>query len=158
MTDEHKLKVVENEAPGDKGKSIPDELPGGVVVRHAPSTNHATPDDPWIRDISVKDFAIALKNDAVAEELCEGERIHCEYCGEGFPMWPVRQWASHVVHTHHDQLTDQQIGAIAQFIAVGLTQVLAQWLAMQFLQRVALRRRARDMGLIAAVPGKIIQN
>lgn len=105
-------------------------------------------DEPWLRDITAANFGIEIRTEGDAAALCNGDEIYCEYCGQAFSLWPIRLWAAHIVHEHHDELTVQQIGAIAQFCVSDLSPAIRQWLGMQILQRVSLRRRARDLGLI----------
>lgn len=113
-------------------------------------------DEPWVRDITAANFGVEIRTEGDAARLCGDDKIFCEYCGAEFPLWPIRQWAAHVVHDHHDELTIQQIGAIAQFCTSELTPAIRQWFGMQILQRVSLRRRARDLELIRWVPSKIV--
>jgi hypothetical protein len=117
-------------------------LPAGVPIID-PNKEPA-----WIRDISAAQFGVTIRSEDDAAALCGEDSIWCEYCGAMFPLWPIREYASHQVHDHHDTLTDQQIGAIAQLLAPGLTEQIKLWLGLQFMQRVELRRRARDLDLI----------
>lgn len=105
-------------------------------------------DEPYIRDISAASFGVEIRNETDALALCGDDTIFCEYCGGKFPLWPIREWAAHIVHAHNDELTVQQIGAIAQFCTSELVPAIRQWFGLQILQRVSLRRRARDLGLI----------
>ena len=125
-----------------------------VVTSHqSPVTSHP-PDEPYIRDVSAANFGVEIRTVEDAVALCGDDKQFCEYCGEPFPLWPVRLWAAHIVHAHHGDLTDQQIGSIAQFCQDGLTPVARQWFGMQILSRLSIRRRARDLGLIrmAGIP------
>jgi hypothetical protein len=110
-------------------------------------TDHSS-EEPWLRDITAANFGVEIRTEADAAALCGDDAIFCEYCGWKFPLWPIREWAAHVVHEHNDALTVQQIGAIAQFCSSHLTPPIRQWFGMQILQRVSIRRRARDLGLI----------
>ena len=126
------------------------------------STSHQSPvtshraDEPYIRDVSAANFGVEIRTADDAAALCGDDKQFCEYCGAEFPLWPVRLWAAHIVHEHHGDLTDQQIGSIAQFCQDGLTQPMRQWFAMMIMSRISIRRRARDLGLIrmAGIPGR----
>jgi hypothetical protein len=81
------------------------------------------------------------------------EKYFCDLCGAEFPLWPIRQWASHYIHDHNDALTVQMIGSVSQLCAAGFSQPsIQQWFGVQLLQRMAIRRRARDLGLIKWLP------
>lgn len=105
-------------------------------------------EEPWLRDISAANFGVEIRTVDDAAALCGDDKIYCEYCGEEFPLWPIWRWGSHICYKHFDELTAQQTNAVSQFCAPELTPAIRQWLGMQILQRVSLRRRARDLGLI----------
>jgi len=125
-------------------------------VSHSPLATSHSPDEPYIRDVSAANFGVEIRTTDDAAALCGDDKQFCEYCGAEFPLWPVRLLAAHIVHEHHGDLTDQQIGSIAQFCQDGLTQPIRQWFGMLILSRISIRRRARDLGLIwmAGIPGR----
>jgi len=112
----------------------------------------APTDDAWLRDVAVANFGVNIRSDADLLALMGEEEYFCDLCGVEFPLWPIRQWAAHCVHDHNDELTVQQIGHIAQFLKPGLTDQIQKWLGMMLVTRVAIRRRARDFGLIKWLP------
>lgn len=114
-------------------------------------------DVPWIYDISATpspEIQIAFLFDAnKLPELAEGEAYHCEFCGARFGLWPVSDWASHVMDTHRDALTLQQSQAIMQLCSTGLTDHTKQFLTMQLMTRVNLRRRAQQLDMLVFLDG-----
>jgi hypothetical protein len=105
-------------------------------------------DEPWIRDIQAADLAVNFKDPDQVAALCEGEPYHCEHCGEKFPLWPITEFANHFVKSHADALTLQQHQGILALCTAGLTDSAKQFLGIQIISRVSIRRRARDLGLI----------
>jgi hypothetical protein len=119
----------------------------GSTSQQSPVTSHEG-DEPYIRDVAAANFGVEIKDEAAAAALCEGEKIWCEMCGAEFPLWPIRHWAVHYTQAHHDEITIQHSAGVSQFCMEGLTQLTAQWLSIQIMHRVSMRRRARDLGLI----------
>lgn len=113
---------------------------------HSPLvTSHK--DEDWIRDIQAANIAF-LFDPAKIDALCEGEPYHCEHCGERFPLWPITEFAKHFVEKHADVLTLQQHQGILALCTAGLTDGAKQFLSVQLISRVTVRRRARDLGMV----------
>jgi hypothetical protein len=116
-------------------------------------TNHETPDEPYIRDVSASvGLAVRLGSMNDAAMLCEGEKLFCEYCGAEFPLWPTCGWASHMSVAHSADLTIQTVAAFAMFCADEFNTIIQHWLWLQFMSRVSIRRRARDLNMLQFVP------
>jgi hypothetical protein len=112
----------------------------------------APKDDAFIRDVTAVNFGVNIRTAADLMALLGEEKHFCDLCGREFPMWPIRQWAAHYVHDHHDAITLQQQGAVAMLVTDELTPGVQQWFGMQLLSRTAIRRRAYDLGLIKWLP------
>lgn len=125
-----------------------------ATSHQSPITSH--PDERYIRDVTAAKFGVEVRTDADAAALLEGEVYYCDLCGEKFPLWPIREWAAHYVHEHHDAITIQQQGAVAAFCVPTITPEVLQWIGLQLLQRVAVRRRARDLGMIRFAPNIVV--
>lgn len=130
---------------------------------------HARPADPqepaWIRDITAcpkgsAQIAFLFGDEKKVPELCAGERYFCEFCGAGFPLWPISEWASHVLQTHANDLTLQQTQGILQLCSEGLTDHTKQFLSLQLMSRVILRRRAHELKMLVLLDarGQVIEN
>jgi hypothetical protein len=104
-------------------------------------------DEPWIRDIQAANIAF-LFDPRKIDALCEGEPYHCEICGAPFPLWPIQQWAAHFIAEHSAVLTLQQHQGILALCTAGLTDAAKNFITMQLVSRVTVRRRARDLGMI----------
>ncbi len=112
----------------------------------------APPDDAFLRDVTAAHFGVNIRT---AEDLAAimGHLSHyCDLCGDRFPLWPIRQWAAHYVHDHHNEITVQQSGAVAQLVTDELTPNIQQGFGMQLLSRVQIRRKAYELGLIKWLP------
>lgn len=112
-------------------------------------TETAPPEPPWIRDQEAGgaglmfDFAEGVKSVAA---LCAGEVIHCEFCGRPFPLWPIAELATHFFEIHKNDLT---VGAQTNWKLLALpvtSQATLAFIQGQLLVRVALRRRAWQLG------------
>ena len=113
------------------------------------------PDEPWIRDLFAANIGFEIRTEEDAAAICEGESLWCEYCGEQFPLWHPKLWAAHAMVMHARDLTTQQLQFFGQLAMAGLTDGHRQWLGMQCLARVPLRRRCRDLNFVRFVPGRI---
>lgn len=103
----------------------------------------------FIRDITAAETAgFEFGSLEKLAELVKPFHHSCEYCGLGpFPLWPMKEWAEHLL-THRDIFTVQQEQAITLFNVEGFTPAVSQWLSMQMLTRVDLRRRAYELGIL----------
>jgi hypothetical protein len=104
-------------------------------------------DDPWIRDVQAAQIAFLWESVEKVAQLCEGERVHCEFCGAPFPLWPIQLWAEHCLAQHAAILTFQNQQVLLAFCTAGLTDAAKHFLTMQMVARTTLRRRARDLGM-----------
>ena len=133
-----------------------------MIFKH-PASNIEPP--AWIRDITAcpkngAQIAFLFDDDKKIVAVCEGERYFCEFCGAGFPLWPISEWASHVMQTHASDLTLQQTQGILQLCSEGLTDHTKQFLSLQMMSRVILRRRAHELKLLVLLDarGKVIED
>lgn len=124
----------------------------GIPILGRLNDPYAPADDAFLRDVSAANFGVNIRNGADLMAIMGEEAHHCDICGQKFPMWPIRQWASHYVHEHHDEITVQQLGAVARLVTDEFTPDIQQWFGMQLLSRVGIRRRAYDLGLIKWLP------
>jgi hypothetical protein len=105
----------------------------------------------WIRDVQAADvhWDASLNARPHSEwigEVCAGELSHCEHCGAGFPMWPTKGWADHLVTAHGDALTIQARTGTALLCADELNEAQVTFFSMMFQSRVSMRRRAWQLG------------
>jgi hypothetical protein len=120
----------------------------------------AEPEPVWIRDIQARNFTLAIDSPDQIAEICEGQSIHCELCGAGFPLWPPKHWGSHWITVHVADITLQQHTGSAMLCATAFNEAQRVYFQNQFLTRTALRRRAHELGLVKfpegllLVPGK----
>lgn len=116
-------------------------------------------DEPWIRDVQAATLACLFQTPEEVAAMCEGERFHCEICGEGFPLWPIQNWAKHFTEVHRDAITLQQHQGVLSLCTAGLTDATRQFLSVQLVTRCTIRRRARDLGMTRFVDqnGQIIE-
>lgn len=108
--------------------------------------------DAFLRDVTAAQFGVNIRTPADLMAIMGEEKHFCDLCGQQFPMWPIRQWAAHYVHDHHDEITIQQSGAVAQMVTDELNDGIKQWFGMQLLSRVGIRRRCYELGLIKWLP------
>jgi len=137
--------------PTEKGFT----LPTSAQASHAgdgPGKGPLENEPAWIRDSQIAGVAFAPELDARVPanswiaEICEGETSYCEHCGAGFPMWPTKAWADHLVTAHGDALTIQARTGSSLLCADELNECQTQFFAMMFASRVSLRRRAWQLG------------
>jgi hypothetical protein len=125
--------------------------------KHQSPIAHRAADEPYIYDaFAASNLAVKLKDASDAAMLCEGEKYFCEYCGTESPMWPPRGWAGHVVTAHRDTLTIQTSGMFANLCTDELSPLVQQWLMLQFMSRVSMRRRARELNMIVFGEKRIV--
>lgn len=115
-------------------------------------TEKAHEDEPaWIRDNQIAQVTFdeklnARPNAGWIGEVCEGEKSHCEQCGESFPMWPTKAWADHLVTAHADNLTIQARTGTSLLCADRINDAQVSFFAMMFASRTSMRRRAWKLG------------
>lgn len=116
---------------------------------HTDRSGQAEP--AWIRDTQAANvqFDPALESRPSGEwiaELCAGETSYCEHCGAGFPMWPTKGWADHLVTMHGEALTIQARTGSSLLCSDELNECQIQFFSMMFQSRASLRRRAWQLG------------
>lgn len=109
----------------------------------------------WIRDNVAAEVTFDPRlnhrphNDWIGE-ICQGEQSFCEHCGMGFPMWPTKGWADHLMTSHADALTVQARTGTSLMCADETNECQVNFFAMMFASRVTMRRRAWKLGYVAA--------
>jgi hypothetical protein len=115
-------------------------------------------DPSWIRDIQVAtvEFDIPASADIrkVLENICEGEKIFCEYCGAEFVFWPMKDWADHQISEHGANMTIQVRSGNALLCQHEFNEAMQALFNAQFTARVSMRRRAWKLGYAVVRPEK----
>jgi hypothetical protein len=105
-------------------------------------------EEDWIRDVSARSLNLKAGPEQLLA-LCEGERQFCALCGAGaFLLWPMREWAQHVLDAHAAEMTDQQAAFYSELVKTNMNQQSLGALQAHFYSRISLRRRARDLDLV----------
>lgn len=107
----------------------------------------AKKDEPWIRDAGGQGVSFDFKDEETLARCCEGISIHCQNCGEKFPLWPPKLLAGHCLEAHAAELTMQQLAGMGALCADECGPVQLNYISTFLLILVELRRRARDLGL-----------
>ena len=60
------------------------------------------PDPPWLRDAQApfkpgRALLLQLETEEQVASICEGEQQFCGFCGQPFPIWPMRIAAAHAL-------------------------------------------------------------
>jgi hypothetical protein len=119
-----------------------------------PGKGPLEPEPAWIRDNQ-----IPVNFDAVEDsqppakwiaEICAGEKTYCEHCGAEFPLWPTKGWSDHALTAHAELVTMQARTGAALMCEDAINQPQATFFAMNFAQRVSMRRRAFHLGYAQA--------
>ena len=112
----------------------------------------------WIRDAQAapvgfhwgeppKDQAeAAARLGKMVAEICEGEKICCEYCGASFALWPLKEWADHQIVKHGENMTLQIRAGNALLCDAQLNPAIQAIFEAQFSARVSMRVRAWKLG------------
>jgi hypothetical protein len=117
------------------------------------TTNQEAVEPAWVRDNRAVEinFIPSLNSrpdNGWMSEICEGEISHCEHCGAGFPLWPTKGWADHLMASHGDALTIQARTGTSLMCSDELNEGQVNFFAMMFASRVSLRRRAWKLGYV----------
>ena len=110
----------------------------------------------WIRDTSVAivdiDTRDVEKIPEIVYKICEGEIMHCEWCGAPIAIWPTKTWADHVIVHHGADMTIMARTALSVMCADEINPAQQAYFSVMFGSRVAIRRRAWRLGF-AVVKG-----
>jgi hypothetical protein len=61
----------------------------------------------------------------------------------------MKEWAQHALDVHAAEITYQQAAFFAELTKAAMTPQSMGLLQAHFISRISLRRRARDLGLVA---------
>jgi len=131
------------------------------VEKVSPVTSHSPlatdpPEPAWIRDVSAAEIECTPRRPDLIQqmlsEICEGEISYCEHCGAGFPMWPPKGWADHLMTEHADNLTIQARTGTAMFCADDADHIQQSFFVAMIITRVSMRRRAWKLGYAVIKP------
>lgn len=116
----------------------------------------------WIRDAQAAhvdiDGSHPEKIPQMIAEICEGEKVFCEYCGAEFPIWPTKVWADHTLTEHSALLTIQARTGTNVMCADELIDAQRMFFSMLFSSRVSLRRRAWQLGFtVVKEPPRLVR-
>jgi hypothetical protein len=110
----------------------------------------AEEDEPeWIRDPRVAIVDAKPKEldlDRMVAEICEGEIIHCEHCGEKFPLWPPVKLSDHILTAHGENLTLYARAMMTVMCGLELDTPHQMLFSSHFAARTSMRRRAWKLG------------
>jgi hypothetical protein len=116
----------------------------------SPTTCNAESEPLWLRDMQAAtvEFDIPVSADIrkVLENICEGEKIFCEYCGAEFVFWPMKDWADHQISEHGANMTIQVRSGNALLCQHEFNEAMQALFSAQFTARVSMRRRAWKLG------------
>lgn len=120
----------------------------------------SAPAEPeFISDLSAQPaFELHLDQKRMTADIgriAEGEIFHCEFCGKQFPVWPVKKLANHMTTDHVGTLTIQSIQAYLVLAMDTFTDTHGAFINSQFLVRIAMRRRAWELGYLTQVAGQV---
>jgi hypothetical protein len=115
---------------------------------HTDRSGQAEPS--WVRDNQIPVTFDAIENSRPPAEwiaeICAGEKTFCEHCGAEFPLWPTKGWADHSLTAHGELITIQARTGAELMCEDAPNQPQATFFAMNFAQRVTMRRRAWKLG------------
>lgn len=120
------------------------------------------PEPSWLRDLEGAEIVLYIplaELPVIMGQLFEGQAIHCEHCGQKFALWPVSQFAQHIVSIHDDQNTVQQMrgmSMLAGSVSPESGAAFAQFAQMQLTSRVSVRRKAWRMGILARMVSHVV--
>lgn len=129
-----------------------------------PTEKALTKDEPkWICDAQSAPVAFywndppksqaegAARQLKMVAEICEGEAICCEYCGDVFEMWPLKDWADHQIRKHGENMTLQIRAGNALLCDAQINPAVQAIFEAQFSARVSMRRRAWQLDYMRPV-------
>jgi hypothetical protein len=106
----------------------------------------------WIRDVQAGQIDIDSTDPVriveIVAEICEGEKSFCEHCGAGYPLWPTKEWADHILTAHGESLTIQTRTGTSMMCEDAINQAQQLFFSMMLGARVSMRRRAWQRGLV----------
>ncbi len=130
----------------------------GFTGRGAQATGHDG-EPAWVADPQVAvidlDTSDPERLPLMIAAICEGEENHCEFFGEKFPLWPSWRWADHILLEHGAALT---MPVRQQYSYLNVREITSQQqviFSTNFISRIAMRRRAWQLGYTVVKPGAV---